>query len=174
MICAQCSLDFACSTGRANQAAKREAPLYCGRECAGLARRRAVPLTDAERKEAKRVYDAQRRIDKAAEIKAYKAAHFKATYDPAKAAIERAKKMPRHVEYCRRPEYKVKKAAYDQRRKYAEYGPFADAVMLLEQVEQEIRTRASRYEIYIANGRFTRSAQQRRRELWQTIKSNRT
>lgn len=174
MKCPQCQGDFTPSTGHANRAAKLGAPLYCGRACAGLARRRAVPLTDAEAKAAKKAYDAQRRIDLADRIKAEKAARHKRTYDPVKAAVERAKNMARHIEYCRSPEYKAWKSEYDRRRKFAAFGPFAEAAMLLADLEQEISTRATRYEIYIANGRFTRSAQQRRRELWQTIKSNRT
>lgn len=174
MKCPQCQGEFAPKTSRANRAAKLGLPLYCGRACAGLARRRKVPLTEAERKAAKSTYDAQRRIDKAEEIKAYKAAHFKLTYDPVKAAEERKKTMARHVAYCRTPEYKAKKSEYDKRKKFEAYGAFADAARLLEEVEREISARATRYEIYIANGRYTRSAQQRRRELWQTIRSNRT
>ena len=134
----------------------------------------AEEKAEAERKAAKSAYDAQRRIDLADRIKAEKAAWHKRTYDPVKAAEERKKTMARHVAYCRTPEYKAKKSEYDKRKKFEAYGAFADAARLLEEVEREISARATRYEIYIANGRYTRSAQQRRRELWQTIRSNRT
>jgi hypothetical protein len=174
VACAHCGKPVQQRAEAIRRALREGKPLYCDRACAGLARRRKVPITPEEAKAAKAEYDRQRRERLAAEIKAYKAEHHKRTYDPVKAAEVRKARMPQHVEYCRRPEYKVKKAEYDKRKRFEAYGPFADAAMLLDQIEQEISTRATRYEIYIANGRFTRSAQQRRRELWQTIRSNRT
>ncbi len=155
-----------------NRANAIGANLYCNKACAGLARRRKVQLTDAERKEAKRLYDIQYRADNLAEIKARKAAEFQRSYDPAKAAVKRKANMARHVAYCQRPEYKAWKSEYDRRKRFEVFGQFAEAAMILEDLEREISSRASRYEIYIANGRFTRSAQQRRRELWQSIKRN--
>ncbi len=168
-FCAHCGLPVNQPQSAINRALRAGKPLYCNKTCAGIARRRAAPLTDAERRAAKSLYDAQRRTELADRIKAEKAAYFQRTYDPAKAAIERKATMPRHVEYCRRPEYRKKKAEYDRRKRFEAYGPFADAAMLLEDLETEISSRASRYEIYIANGRFTRSAQRRRRELWQLM-----
>jgi hypothetical protein len=168
--CPQCATQFDASVSAINHAARINAPLYCGRACAGLARRK--PRTEIERKAAKRVYDAQRRINLADRIKAEKAAYFKRTYDHIVAAQKRKKRMPRHVEYCRAPEYKAKKAAYDQRKKFERFGLFAEAAQILAELDQEVKARATRYEIYVANERFTRSAQQRRRELWQQIRRN--
>lgn len=42
-------------------------------------------------------------------------------------------------------------------------------VSLLLDLEREIRSRATKYERYVARGYFTRSAQERRRELWRAL-----
>jgi hypothetical protein len=168
MECPQCQCEFFPETSRLNRAAKIGAPLYCGKECAGLARRTEKP-SEAERKAAKATYDRERRERLVERIKEEKAAYYQRTRDPEKERVKRAANMHKHVEYCRSPEYKIKKAAYDRRKRFEAFGPFAEAAMLLEDLEREISSRATRYEIYIANGRFTRSAQQRWRELWQLI-----
>jgi hypothetical protein len=154
---------------RAIRRAIREGkPLYCDRECAGLARRVSVE----QKKEAKRLYDAQRRVERAAELRAEKAAYYQRTRDPVKEREVRRKNMGRHVEYCRRPEYRAYKADYDQQYRANEYGEFAEAYLLLLDLEREIRSRASSYERRKARGYYTRSAQQRRRELWLATSRN--
>lgn len=163
--CPQCSAEFDAENGRLNGALKTGSPIYCGRVCAGMARRLAILPTKAERKEAKRLYDAQRRIEKAEEIKAKKRDYFKRTYDPIKAAEKRKERMLKHVEYCRKPEYKVWKRGYD-RCYLAEkkFGEFAKAALLLQDIEREIDERATRYEIYRTNETLNK-AQTRRRLL---------
>jgi hypothetical protein len=131
-----------------------------------------LDLTDAERKEKKRLYDLEYRAKNLAAIKAKKAAAYALNPNREKEREYRKKNMNKHVEYCRSPEYKAYKAEYDRKKRFEEYGPFAEAAMVLESLEKEISTQASRYEIYIANGRFTRSAQRRRRELWLLKKQN--
>lgn len=164
-ICPQCGVEFEATTGALNRALTIGAPLYCGRECAGLARRLKNPPTAAERKEAKRIYDARRRIEKADEIRAKKREYFKRTYDPEKAAEERKEKMPRHIEYCRRPEYKAWKRDYDKRHlAKKKFGEFAEAALMLQDIEREIDQQATRYEIYRTNGTLNK-AQTRRRSL---------
>lgn len=138
-------------------------PLYCDRVCSGMARR--VPL--GQKKEAKRVYDAQRRIDNVAEIRAQHAAYYQRTRDPAKERERRRANMGRHVEYCRRPEYRDYKADYDRELRANEYGEYGEVYLLLLDLEREIRSRATGYERRRARGYYTRTAQQRRRELWQ-------
>jgi hypothetical protein len=145
------------------RAVREGKPLYCNRVCSGLARR--VPPD--EKKETKRVYDARRRVELATEISVKKAAYYQRTRDPAKERGYRRANMARHVELCRRPEYRAYKADYDRELRAAEYGEYADAYLLLLDLEQEIRSRASSYERRRARGYYTRSAQQRRRELWQ-------
>lgn len=60
----------------------------------------------------KAAYDRDYRKKNAVRIKADHAAYFQRTYDPVKAAIERKKKMPVHVEYCRQPIYRAYKQGY--------------------------------------------------------------
>ena len=74
-------------------------------------------------------------------------------------------RMPKHVEYCRQPEYRAKKHDYDKKRSEDEYGEFAEAWRLLQDLEKEIRSQATAYERRVANGYYTRNAQKRRREL---------
>lgn len=72
--------------------------------------------------------------------------------------------MPYHVEYCRRPEYKVKKREYDLKyRAERQFGEFAEAFMVLSDIEREINDRATRYEIGRDNGTINK-AQLRRRQ----------
>jgi hypothetical protein len=170
--CAQCGTQASRKSGSVNRALKIGAPLYCGKTCAGLARRNKNPPTEEERKAAKAAYDAKRRAEKAEEIKAAKAAYYQRTRDPEREREIRRQNKGRHVEYCRRPEYRAKKAEYDRQKHLAEYGPLADAVPLLEELEREIRSRASSYAVRVAKGYYTRSAQNRRRELWQLKKRN--
>src|SRR6185312_104718 len=146
-----------------NRAIREGKPLYCNRTCAGLARR--VPPD--RKKEAKRAYDAQRRVELAAEISAKKAAYYQRTRDPAKERERRLQNMDRHVEYCRRPEYVAYKQDYDRQYRAEEYGEYAEAYLLLLDLEREIRARSTWYERAKTRGYFTRAAQQRRRELWQ-------
>ena len=137
--------------------------LYCGRRCFGLARR----APKHERVARKQAYDRARRIALAAEIKAQKADYFRRTYDPVKAAQERKKTMARHVAYCRRPEYRAQKAAYDRAARAKEYGPFADAYGVLLELQREVvRQMPDKYERAKARGYYLRTAQQRRRAMW--------
>lgn len=171
-ICPQCSAEFDRPTGEVNRAKSKGAPLYCGRACAGLARRNKNPPTPEERKAAKAEYDKLYREKNRESRRVKKAEYFKRTYDPAKAAIARKANMPKHVEYCRRPEYRAKKAEYDGKRNEMEYGDYAEVWRLLQDLEAEIRSRASSYEVRVQQGYYTRNAQKRRRELWQLMQKN--
>lgn len=106
-------------------------------------------MTDAEKRAAKAVYDREYRRKNRAMLKRKKAAYFKRTYDPVKAAIKRKKTMPRHVEYCRRPEYKAWKKEYDKRRRSKDFGEFAAAhnalLDLLEEIRRQEPDREERY-----------------------------
>lgn len=143
VACKQCGLIVNQCQGYINRALREGKPLYCNRTCAGLARRRKVQLTEAEKKAAKAAYDKQYRADRLAEIKAKKAAWFQRHYaeNPEHYRAIRERKMAAHVEYCRKPEYKVKKSAYDRRYRASEYGPFAEAFLLLQEVQREVDQR---------------------------------
>ena len=82
-------------------------------------------------KKAKAEYDRKYRARNRKRLKAEKAAYFQRTYDPAKAAVERKKRMSKHVEYCRQPEYKAWKKKYDKKRRLARFGDFKEAYAVL-------------------------------------------
>lgn len=166
--CQQCGAVVQQSQSSIRRAVREGKPLYCDRDCAGLARR--VPPD--QKKEAKRIYDAQRRVEKATEIREQHAAYYQRTRDQAKEREYRLKNMDRHVEYCRQPEYRAYKADYDRQYRANEYGEYAEAYLLILDLEREIRSRASSYERRKARGYYTRAAQQRRRELWQATTRN--
>jgi hypothetical protein len=111
-VCPHCGAGFAATVSSVNRANRRGAPKFCGKACAGLSRR--SQKTDAEKREAKAGYDAKRRADFADRIKAEKAEYYRRTKDPVKEAAVRKMRMPKHVEYCRRPEYRARKQEYDQ------------------------------------------------------------
>ena len=148
--CAHCGATADRPVGHVNRARERGLNLYCSRKCSGLGRRNGK--TVAQKKAEKREYDKRYRASNLATIKAKKAAYFKRTYDPAKARVERERTMARHVEYCRRPEYKAWKSDYDRRRRDSDYGPFAEAARLAIDLNREIKQRSSNHEISKANG----------------------
>lgn len=166
-LCAHCSLQFTARVSRVNQAAKRGATLYCGKRCAGLARR--VFKTQEQKRAEKSAYDAARRVKLASRIKAEKAAYFQRTYDPVAAAIKRKERMPLHVEYCRRPEYVKWKAEYDAAyRAKRDYGDWWESFLMIKQIRDEVLSRSSAHEIRQINGTINK-AQQRRRSYESTI-----
>lgn len=137
---------------------------FCNRKCTGLWRR--LNKSPDEKKAEKAAYDRAYREKNHDLIKAKKSAYFQRTYDPEKARVERKANMARHVEYCRRPEYRAKKHAYDigynARRNY---GSFGEAFILLQQLENEVGSRMSDYEIRSQQGALNK-AQQRKRDLY--------
>lgn len=166
--CGYCGAIVTQSQSSIRRAVRESKNLYCDRVCSGMARR----VKPEQKKNAKRVYDARRRKEKSTEISAKKSAYYQRTRDPAKERARRAANMDRHAEYCRRPEYQDYKAGYDLHRRSQEYGEYAEAYRLLLDLEREIRERATIYERLKARGYYTRSAQQRRRELWQATTRN--
>lgn len=161
MDCPICQSPIAQPVGAINRALRNGAPIYCDRECAGIARRQ---WKDAETKRAeKAAYDRRRRAEKAAEIRAAKREYHKRTYDPAKARVDRAAKMHRHVEYCRRPEYRAWKRDYDRQfRARQQFGEFAEAALILCDIESEVGSRATRTEVYAAKGTLNKKQNRRR------------
>ncbi len=163
--CAHCGKTADKAAGHVKRARDRGLNLYCDRRCSGLGRRHHK--TKAQRREEKRLYDIEYRANNPALLKAKKREYHKRTYDPAKAAVVRKANMTRHVEYCRQPEYRRKKKVYD-RKHLAEkfFGPFAEAAMLLNDLNLEINGRMNRHEIRYQNG-TTNKAQRRKRQAHQ-------
>lgn len=159
--CAHCGTWRLKENGAIARARKAGLSLYCDKKCSGLGRR--MERSVEEKKALKSAYDAERRVLLADRLKAEKAARHKLTYDPVRAAAERKLKMPRHVEYCRRPEYRKWKADYDRKfRAEKQFGPFADAFLVLQDLQTEVLSRASRYEIDLQNGKLNKSTKRRR------------
>jgi hypothetical protein len=129
--------------------------------CAGLARRKHK---SREQKIAeKAAYDAEYRERNRARIKARKAAAYRTNPNRERERAYRQANMARHVEYCRRPQYREWKVAYDRKyRAQKDFGPFADAALVLRDLEIEISSRATRTEIYAANGTLNKSLKRRR------------
>jgi hypothetical protein len=136
--------------------------LYCNRACSGLGRRGTEHDPD-DLRERKAAYDRRRRVELADRIRAEKAEYYRLNHDREKERQYRKANMARHVEYCRSPAYREKKKAYD-RKHLAEkhFGPFADAALLVRDLEAAIAEHADRYEIYRQNGTLNKSLQRKR------------
>lgn len=147
--CAWCREPHGRCVGAVNQARKKGLPLYCDRRCAGMARRTFVPK--AIKVAEKAAYDAAYRKKNRAMLKAKKQAYFQRTYDPTRAAKVRKARMHLHVAYCRQPRYKAWKRRYDQQRRDSEYGAFAEAARLAINLNREVKSRSSNYEIRLQN-----------------------
>ncbi len=160
IACHHCGKATDLHAGHVNRQRGLGCNLYCSRVCSGLGRRNGK--TKAQLVAEKREYDAAYRAKNRATLKAKKADYFQRTYDPETAAIERQKRMPRHVEYCRRPEYRAKKHKYDKARYANKFGPYADCHMLLMDLETEIASRMTKYEIMLANGTLNKALNRRR------------
>lgn len=145
-VCAHCGATASKAAGHVNRARERGLNLYCNRVCSGLGRRKP-PKTKAQKVAEKRDYDMEYRRKNSAMLKAKKAAYHKSTYDSAKARVDRKKRSAAHAEYCTRPEYRRWKREYDRKYRAKEYGPFAEAYELTVELNREIKTRTTNYEI---------------------------
>lgn len=168
--CSHCGVIVQKPWGEINRAQKLDRPIYCGRVCSGLAHRSGKTLE--QKKEEKRLYDIEYRKNNLEEITRKKSEHFRKTYDPVKAAEKRKLRMPQHVEYCRRPEYKRWKRGYDQQyRAKKQYGEFGEAAIILCQIEKEVLERGGdRFQRAVLNG--TLNKKQTRRRDYERINSN--
>jgi hypothetical protein len=137
-----------------------DSPDFCSRPC--FWEHRKKHKTDSQKKAEKAEYDQRYRATNIASIKAKKAAYFQKTYDPEKARMERKKGMPLHVQYCRQPWYREYKQTYDQNRRSKKYGAFAESHKLLIQIEKEIGTRMSDYEIRLQNKTLNKNQNRKR------------
>jgi len=161
LSCPQCATQFHAAQSHINRAARGGSHVYCGRECAGIARRKHK--TDDQKKREKAEYDKARRLELADRIKAEKAEFHRRTYDPERAAIERKRRMPKHVEYCRRPEYRAKKAEYDREyRAKMEFGEFWEAAILALDIRRTCLELSDDTEIRRQNGTLNKHQNRRR------------
>jgi hypothetical protein len=158
--CSYCGKRGDKPSGAVNRSRAAGLKLYCDRRCSGLGRRKGK--TKAQKVLEKRLYDMEYRRINADRMKENHRAYHLRTYDPVKAAIERKKRMPRHVEYCRRPAYKAWKRQYDRRHRAKEYGPFAEVHMLLVDLQHEIASRMGGHERRLANDTYNKRLRRKR------------
>lgn len=166
VVCAHCGKLTDKAAGHVNRTRAVGGKLFCDRACFGLDRRKHKTVT-AKRAE-KREYDAEYRQRNRAMLKEKKADYFRRTYDADVARAYRKARMGLHVAYCQREEYKRWKSDYDRRYRAREYGDFADAFMLVLDIDNEVDARMSDYEVRMANGTINK-AMQRRREHARTF-----
>lgn len=164
--CPYCKCEFTpTKRGAENRAKKLGVPLYCSMSCSNFGRRNPDKLTGDAAKLAKREYDIKYRAERKELLKQKKKDYYESNKDSIKVkhTVYRAKHMQRHVAYCQQPEYKLWKKDYD--RKYLaekKFGEFSEAALLLQDVEKELESRATRYEIYQSNGTLNKSLQRKR------------
>ena len=167
--CDWCGSAFMAEVGAINRATARGARMFCGKECAGLARRSAASSKDKVK--AKAAYDKEYKRKNREALKAKRHQYHVETYDPKKAAIQRKKRSSQHVEYCRRPQYKEWKKGYDREyRAKKMYGDFAECSLLAMDIREECLNQQSDYEIRLASGTLNKR-QQRREEYDRTNSS---
>jgi hypothetical protein len=70
IVCPQCGKAVDKPTGAVNRALNIGAPIYCGRECAGLGRR--LEKSVEQKKEEKRLYDIDYRLTNRLKLKGQK------------------------------------------------------------------------------------------------------
>jgi hypothetical protein len=161
LICPICKVDFEKENAAINRANKSGANIYCGKVCAGVGRGSAK--TKEEKTKDKAEYDRQYREKNREKRKAQKAEYYQRTRDPEKERVYRKANMQRHIEYCRRPEYKEKKKAYD--RTYnakLNYGEFWESALLIQDIDNECKSRESNYRIKLENGLLCKSQKRKR------------
>jgi hypothetical protein len=161
-ICANCGVEADRPSGQVNRAINSGLRLFCGRQCAGVGRRKP-PKTIEQRKAEKAEYDRKRREEYGEQINAKKRAYHKATYDPKKAAEHRKTRMPHHIEYCRQPAVKAKKKTYDRKhRAEKKYGDLAECFVLVMEIRDECLSQMTDYEIRVQKGTINKALKRRR------------
>ena len=160
--CAYCGAFASKAAGHVNRARERGLNLYCDRTCAGLGRRKP-PKSDAQKRADKAAYDAEYRAKNRWSLKVKKAAYYAANFDREKEREYRKRTMPRHVEYRRRPEYRVKKKAHDRvHRSKKFYGPLWEAFLLTQDIRNAVLERATDYDIRLSKGGLAKSQKRKR------------
>lgn len=172
ITCAHCGKESARKAGAVNRARKKGAPMYCGKACAGAARR--VPIEAKKARLAE--YGRKRRAELADQIKAQKDEWYRQNQKEIYARHrERMDNDPeyreRHVACQRRcqstPEWKEHKRQYDRKyRGKREYGELGEAfVVLMELVEEIDRQEPDRSVRAAENGTLNKSRTRKRQ--WQ-------
>lgn len=177
--CSYCGKASSRGTGDVNAALKRGDNLYCGRACSGLGRR--TGKKKKQLKEEKRLYDVEYRKNNEEMLKAKKKEYFAQTYNPEKAAIDRAKEKiekphieKKRLEYIKTPEYKARKKKYDRpHRLIKKYGSvWGECMALTLEIRDECLSRMSDYEIRKQAGTLNKS--NKRKQDYERLNSNKS
>ena len=163
-ICPVCQNAFKKTLGHYNRAMKQGLNVYCNRTCAGIGRRTSVE----EKKAVKAAYD--KKIYNTPERQEARKRYFQKSYkaNPEKYKAIRKAKYPKHLEYLQNPKYKAWKKEYDKKHlAKKDYGAFAEAAILLKELEEyllTIRPDVIKFQMGITN------KTQKRKRLWQRTK----
>lgn len=169
IVCNHCGKNVDKRQCDIDRAKKINAPLYCNKECAGLARR--IVITIEQFKANKREYDKIYRLKNHERRKVEKAEYHKANYDPVRQREYNQKRMPLHVEYCRQPKYRAKKVDYDREYRAAKlYGEFAECAILVEKINKMLVQKADKAELRTIQG--TNNKSKRRKKQWLRLMKN--
>lgn len=171
ITCPVCGKQANKLAGEVNRARRAGYRLFCGRECAGVARRDGK--SKDQRRAAKAAYDANRRVKQRDKILSGKRAYYIANRERFKAAgaalradpAFRAKMKAYQHEWVRRPAVRAAKKAYDRRRRAVlEFGDgdVADAVILIHEINDILRP--TRREVKAATGRYNLCQNRKRRK----------
>lgn len=167
ITCAHCGMLAMRRSGDVTRSRKLGWPIYCDRTCAGLAHRLAVPKTTEQKKIEKAVYDEEYRAKNVASLRAKKASYYAENHDREKERETRQRRMPQHIEYCRRPEYRAWKKEYDReylaKKRFGEF--WESALLCLDIRRKALELAGGDYELRLAKGYFAnRTTIARRRE----------
>jgi len=165
--CDYCGKECSKYAGHVNRARKLNAGLYCDRKCAGLGRR--TNETDEEKRAIKMWYDLFINVSMTEDEKIFdefsRAVYFQIEnrINPQRYKEQRARRMPKHVEYCRQPKYKEYKKGYDEQyRAKKDYGNWWEAAIALKYLDKEIDYRESKRQNKIYN-----KSTSKRKRAWQ-------
>jgi hypothetical protein len=161
------------SIGSRKRSIRLGLPIYCNKKCTGLAIR--TNETEEEKKLYKQWYDLFIRVSRTEDeywLK-YLQTAFSFAFDyaanPEKYKRIRQGKKESHNEYCRQPEYKKKKKAYDEvHRAKKFYGEYWEAAIALKTLENEIDDKEGRR----LNKLYNKSTTKRKRSWQKQLKQN--
>ena len=164
--CDYCGKEFERLVAEVNRSRRLGVKLFCNNKCFGLNRR--ANKTIEQKKAEKAIYDKEYRAKNYGMLKNKKKAYYDSIKDDQeykeKCCIYRKKNMPRHIEYCRRPEYRAKKKIYDREYKAKKfYGDFWESHILTMDIRGECLNQMSDYDIRISKGTLTKTQKRRRK-----------
>lgn len=168
MCCSFCGATF---LRPAQYVFRASVDVFCSR--AHFCEFRKLHKTGEQKKAEKSTYDREYRAKNLRILKKKKHEYFRRTYDPEKARIERKANMPRHLAYCRRPDYRKWKVGYDAKyRAKRHYGDFAACDLILRKIEKAVASKMSDYEIRLQQGTLNKR-QTRRKALYESNTTDR-